>query len=42
MIAFVTGATGFLGKRVVARLLERGDTVRVLARDEGFNWHMDA
>jgi nucleoside-diphosphate-sugar epimerase len=34
VIAFVTGATGFLGKRVVARLLERGDTVRVLARDE--------
>ncbi len=34
MIAFVTGATGFLGKRVVRRLLDRGDSVRVLARDE--------
>jgi len=34
VIAFVTGATGFLGKRVVRRLLERGDTVRALVRDE--------
>ena len=34
MIAFVTGATGFLGKRVVTRLLERGDSVRALVRDE--------
>lgn len=34
MIAFVTGASGFLGKRVVSRLIERGDTVRALVRDE--------
>jgi nucleoside-diphosphate-sugar epimerase len=33
VIAFVTGATGFLGKRVVSRLLERGDAVRALVRD---------
>lgn len=30
--ALVTGAAGFLGRRVVARLRERGDTVRVLVR----------
>ena len=33
MKAFVTGGTGFLGKRVVKRLLERGDSVTILARD---------
>ena len=30
--ALVTGAAGFLGRRVVARLRERGDSVRVLVR----------
>jgi nucleoside-diphosphate-sugar epimerase len=30
--AFVTGATGFLGRRLVAALLARGDEVRCLAR----------
>src|ERR1700735_5342277 len=29
----VTGATGLIGRRVVAALLERGDTVTVLSRD---------
>ena len=33
MRAFVTGGTGFLGRRIVRRLLERGDEVLVLARD---------
>jgi nucleoside-diphosphate-sugar epimerase len=31
--AFVTGGTGFLGRRIVRRLVERGDEVLVLARD---------
>lgn len=34
MRAFVTGATGFLGRRVAARLLARGDEVLALVRDE--------
>ncbi len=34
MRAFVTGATGFLGRRVVARLVERGDEVTALVRPE--------
>ncbi|NNF17864.1 MAG: NAD-dependent epimerase/dehydratase family protein, partial [Gammaproteobacteria bacterium] len=29
---FVTGATGFIGSRLVARLLERGGTVWFLTR----------
>lgn len=33
MRVLVTGATGYIGGRLVPRLLERGDTVRVLARD---------
>jgi nucleoside-diphosphate-sugar epimerase len=33
VVAFVTGATGFLGRRIVDRLLARGDEVRVLVRD---------
>ena len=33
MRAFVTGATGFLGGRLVAKLRERGDDVVALARD---------
>jgi nucleoside-diphosphate-sugar epimerase len=28
----ITGATGFIGKKLVARLVERGDTVRLLTR----------
>jgi nucleoside-diphosphate-sugar epimerase len=31
--AFVTGGTGFLGRRIVRRLIERGDQVYMLARD---------
>lgn len=33
MKVFVTGGTGFLGRRVVDRLLERGDDVVMIARD---------
>ncbi|MDQ4041375.1 MAG: NAD-dependent epimerase/dehydratase family protein, partial [Actinomycetota bacterium] len=29
----VTGATGLIGRRLVMRLLERGDEVTVLSRD---------
>jgi nucleoside-diphosphate-sugar epimerase len=35
MTTLVTGATGRLGTRFVPRLLDRGETVRVLARDPG-------
>lgn len=32
MIVAITGGTGFIGKKLVARLIERGDIVRLLAR----------
>ena len=32
MIIAITGGTGFIGKKLVARLVERGDTVRLLSR----------
>lgn len=35
MTVLVTGATGYIGNRLVSRLLERGASVRVLVRDAG-------
>jgi uncharacterized protein YbjT (DUF2867 family) len=35
MRVLVTGATGYIGGRLVPRLLERGHTVRVMVRDPG-------
>lgn len=35
MIIAITGGTGFIGKMLVARLLERGDTVRLMTRTPG-------
>jgi len=35
MNILVTGGSGFLGKTLIKRLLEKGDTIRVLARNEG-------
>lgn len=32
MIVALTGGTGFIGKRLLKRLIERGDTVRVISR----------
>ncbi|HUR52099.1 MAG TPA: SDR family oxidoreductase [Mycobacteriales bacterium] len=34
MTYFVTGATGFIGKRLMERLLEREGTIRVLVREQ--------
>lgn len=34
MQAFVTGGSGFVGRRLIARLVERGDSVRALARSD--------
>jgi nucleoside-diphosphate-sugar epimerase len=36
VIVAVTGGTGFIGKRLVERLVERGDTVRLLTRGPAF------
>jgi nucleoside-diphosphate-sugar epimerase len=36
VIVAVTGGTGFIGNRLVERLVERGDTVRVLTRGPAF------
>ncbi len=33
MVYFVTGGTGFIGRHLIARLLERGGTVKVLVRE---------
>jgi uncharacterized protein YbjT (DUF2867 family) len=45
MFVLVTGATGYIGGRLVPRLLEAGHTVRVFARSpqklEGVPWHAD-
>ena len=35
MLVLVTGATGFLGRRVVREIIERGDTVRCLVHTPG-------
>ena len=42
MTAFVTGATGFIGQHLVAKLLENGQKVRILTRDRrrvSEQWH---
>ncbi len=41
MLFLVTGATGFLGSRVAARLRERGDEVRVLVRETSDRSRLD-
>jgi len=41
MRAFVTGATGFVGGRLAARLRERGDEVVTLVRDPGKAGRLD-
>ncbi|MFT4570791.1 MAG: nucleoside-diphosphate-sugar epimerase [Hyphomicrobiaceae bacterium] len=41
MQAFVTGATGFLGRRIVRRLVERGDTVLALARESSDTGYLE-
>ena len=42
MIVTVTGGTGFLGSAVVRRLVERGDTVRVVVRPTSLTRHLPA
>ncbi len=42
MKAFVTGGTGFIGGRLVGRLIERGDEVHVLVRSKGGQEKMEA
>jgi nucleoside-diphosphate-sugar epimerase len=42
MRAFVTGATGFLGRRVVRRLLDRGDQVLAMARESSDTSELEA
>ncbi|WP_083602475.1 NAD-dependent epimerase/dehydratase family protein [Hydrococcus rivularis] len=38
-IAFITGASGFLGRYVVAEALRRGYRVRAIAREKPPSWY---
>jgi len=40
-LTFITGATGFIGSHVLRHLLNRGDRVRILARDSSSKINVD-
>ncbi len=42
MIVAITGASGFIGRRLIERLRSEGHTVRTLGRSTGADYHWDA